>query len=296
MAQTVFTSQGDKVRLDRIPTGPPGGITKEKARKRFAALAAELFDLQDALWGAKVNAVMVVLQGRDTAGKDGAIKHVAGCLNPRGVSVVSFGVPTDEERAHDFLWRVHRHAPRLGEFAIFNRSHYEDVLVVRVHGLAPRRLWKERYGHIADFEELLAEHGTIVLKYFLHISRKEQKKRLLERESDPKAAWKLNAKDWQEREHWDDYTEAYEDALSKTAAAHAPWTVVPADAKWYRNLVIAESIVEALRARRADWKRTLGELARKRRAELAAFRSGARSAGLARAAERSSSRSTPRRR
>jgi len=295
MAQTVFTSQGDKVRLDRIPTGPPGGITKEKARKRFAALAAELFDLQDALWGAKVNAVMVVLQGRDTAGKDGAIKHVAGCLNPRGVSVVSFGVPTDEERAHDFLWRVHRHAPRLGEFAIFNRSHYEDVLVVRVHGLAPRRLWKERYGHIADFEELLAEHGTIVLKYFLHISRKEQKKRLLERESDPKAAWKLNAKDWQEREHWDDYTEAYEDALSKTAAAHAPWTVVPADAKWYRNLVIAESIVEALRRRRADWKRTLGELARKRRAELAAFRSGARSAGLARAAERSSSRSTPRR-
>jgi len=296
MAQTVFNGQGEKVRLDRIPTEPPGGITKEKARKRFEALGAELFELQDALWGAKVNSVMVVLQGRDSAGKDGAIKHVAGCLNPRGVSVVSFGVPTDEERAHDFLWRVHRHAPRLGEFAIFNRSHYEDVLVVRVHGLVPRRLWKERYGHIADFEELLAEHGTIVLKYFLHINKKEQKKRLLERESDPKAAWKLNANDWKEREHWDDYTEAYEDAISKTAAPHAPWTVVPADAKWYRNLVIAESIVEALRARRADWKKTLDETARKRRAELAALRSEARSAGLARAAERSSSRSTPRRR
>jgi PPK2 family polyphosphate:nucleotide phosphotransferase len=296
MARTVFSKHGERVRLDGIPTGPPGGITKEKARKRFEALGAELFDLQDALWGAKVNSVMVVLQGRDSAGKDGAIKHVAGCLNPRGVSVVSFGVPTDEERAHDFLWRVHRHAPRLGEFAIFNRSHYEDVLVVRVHGLVPRRLWKERYGHIADFEELLAEHGTIVLKYFLHISKKEQKKRLLERESDPKAAWKLNANDWKEREHWDDYTEAYEDAISKTAAPHAPWTVVPADAKWYRNLVIAESIVEALRARRADWKKTLDETARKRRAELAALRSEARSAGLARAAERSSSRSTPRRR
>ena len=296
MARTVFSKSGEKVRLDGIPTGPPGAITKEKARTRFEALGAELFDLQDALWGAKVNSVMVVLQGRDSAGKDGAIKHVAGCLNPRGVSVVSFGVPTDEERAHDFLWRVHRHAPRLGEFAIFKRSHYEDVLVVRVHGLVPRQLWKERYGHIADFEELLAEHGTIVLKYFLHISKKEQKKRLLERESDPKAAWKLNANDWKEREHWDEYTEAYEDAISKTAAPHAPWTVVPADAKWYRNLVIAESIVEALRARRTGWKKTLDETARKRRAELAALRSEARSAGLARAAVRSSSRSTPRRR
>jgi PPK2 family polyphosphate:nucleotide phosphotransferase len=272
LTKTLFTEPGEKVRLDEIPTDPPGAITKAKARKRFEALGAKLFELQDALWGAKVNSVMVVLQGRDSAGKDGAIKHVAGCLNPRGVSVVSFGVPTDEERAHDFLWRVHRHAPRLGEFAIFNRSHYEDVLVVRVHGLAPRRLWKERYGHIADFEELLAEHGTIVLKYFLHISQKEQKERLLERESDPKTAWKLNANDWKERSRWDEYTEAYEDAISKTAAPHAPWMVVPADAKWYRNLVIAESIVEALRRRRADWKRTLDEMARKRRAELAAWR------------------------
>lgn len=272
MAQTVFSRRGQKVRLDKIPTDPPAAITKQTARKRFAALGTELFELQDGMWGAKVNSVMVVLQGRDSAGKDGAIKHVAGCLNPRGVSVVSFGVPTEEERAHDFLWRVHRHAPRLGEFAIFNRSHYEDVLVVRVHELVPRSLWKERYDHIADFEELLAEHGTIVLKYFLHISKQEQKKRLLERESDPKAAWKLNANDWKEREYWDEYTEAYEDAISKTAAPHAPWTIVPADAKWYRNLVIAESVVEALRGRRADWKKTLDAMARKRRAELAGYR------------------------
>ena len=272
MAQTVFSRHGEKVRLDKIPTDPPAGITKQTARRRFAVLGTELFELQDAMWGAKLNSVMVVLQGRDSAGKDGAIKHVAGCLNPRGVSVVSFGVPTEEERAHDFLWRVHRHAPRLGEFAIFNRSHYEDVLVVRVHGLVPRSLWKERYDHIADFEELLAEHGTIVLKYFLHISKQEQKKRLLERESDPKAAWKLNANDWKERVYWDEYTEAYEDAISKTAAPHAPWTIVPADAKWYRNLVIAESVVEALRGRRADWKKTLDAMARKRRAELAGYR------------------------
>jgi PPK2 family polyphosphate:nucleotide phosphotransferase len=272
MARTVFSERGERVLLDSIPTGPPKGITKEKARQRFTALGAELFELQDAMFGAKVNSAMVVLQGRDSAGKDGTIKHVAGCLNPRGVNVVSFGVPTLEERQHDFLWRVHRHAPRLGEFSIFNRSHYEDVLVVRVHGLVPKKLWKERYDHIADFEELLAEHGTIVLKYFLHISRKEQEERLLERERTPQTAWKLNANDWKERDCWDEYTEAYEDAISKTAARHAPWTVVPADKKWYRNLVVAESIAEALRTHRTGWKSTLEEMGRKRRAELAAYR------------------------
>jgi PPK2 family polyphosphate:nucleotide phosphotransferase len=273
VAKTVFTHRGEKVRLDEISTEPPRRISKEQALKRFDALGAELFALQDALWGAKINSVVLVLQGRDSAGKDGAIKHVAGCLNPRGVSVVSFGVPTAEEREHDFLGRVHRHAPRLGEFAIFNRSHYEDVLVVRVHGLAPRKLWQERYGHIADFEELLAEHGTIVLKYFLHISKKEQKKRLLEREQAAQTAWKLNANDWKERDHWDEYTQAYDDAISKTAAPHAPWIVVPADAKWYRNLVVAESLVEALRGHRKAWNRTLDEMGRKRRTELAAWRS-----------------------
>jgi len=280
----VCIERSAKIRLDRIGADPPKGATKRKARERFAKLGEELFDLQDEMWGAKVNSVLVVLQGRDSAGKDGAIKHVAGCLNPRGVRVHSFGVPTDEEREHDFLWRVHRHAPRLGEFAIFNRSHYEDVLVARVHELVPRSLWKERYGHIADFEELLAEHGTIVLKYFLHIDKHEQKERLLERERDPRAAWKLNPNDWKEREHWDDYTEAYEDAISRTAAPHAPWIVVPANAKWYRNLVVAESIVEALREHRKVWRRTLGDMGRKRRAELAAARS-ARRAGAQRLRE-----------
>ena len=268
----IYKDRGGKVRLDDISTEPPKAITKEKARKRFETLGQELFELQDALWGAKLNSVLVVLQGRDTAGKDGSIKHVAGYLNPRGVNVVSFGVPTAEEREHDFLWRVHRHSPRLGEFALFNRSHYEDVLVVRVHKLAPKALWKERYGHIADFEELLAEHGTIVLKYFLHITKAEQKQRLLEREEDPAKAWKLNANDWKERDFWDAYTEAYEDAISKTAAKHAPWIVVPANAKWYRNLVIAESIVEALRAHRKGWRRKLQDMAAQAKAALAAYR------------------------
>ncbi len=274
----VFDRQGAKVRLDDISAEPPKGMTREKAEERFATLGQELFDLQDAMFGSKVNSVMVVLQGRDSAGKDGAIKHVVGCLNPRGVIVTSFGVPTPEEREHDFLWRVHRHAPRLGEFSIFNRSHYEDVLVVRVHDLAPKAVWKERYGHIRDFEELLAEHGTIILKYFLHITKKEQEERLLEREESPETAWKLNPNDWKERDHWDEYTEAYEDAISKTAAKHAPWTVVPANAKWYRNLVIAESIVEALRRRRKDWESTLEKMGREGREELAAYRAQAAAA------------------
>jgi PPK2 family polyphosphate:nucleotide phosphotransferase len=267
-----LTEPGVEVRLDAITPEPPKGMTREKAQARLAELGAELSGLQDAMWGAKSNSVLVVLQGRDTAGKDGAIKHVAGFLNPRGVNVVSFGAPTAEEREHDFLWRVHRHAPRLGEFAIFNRSHYEDVLVVRVRGLAPKSVWKERYGHIADFEELLAEHGTIVLKFFLHISKKEQKERLLEREKAPETAWKLNPNDWVEREYWDDYTEAYEDAISRTAAPQAPWIVVPANAKWYRNLVVAESVVEALRRHRKGWSRKLDRMGRERRAALAAFR------------------------
>ena len=272
MAATVFDRPGDKVDLEAISAEPPKGMTREKAEPRLAELGDELGELQDQMFGSKANSVLVVLQGRDTAGKDGSIKHVAGYLNPRGVNVVSFGVPTAEEREHDFLWRVHRHSPRLGEFSIFNRSHYEDVLVVRVHNLVPKPLWKERYGHIADFEELLAEHGTIVLKYFLHITKAEQKQRLLEREEDPAKAWKLNANDWKERGFWDAYTEAYEDAISKTAAKHAPWIVVPANAKWYRNLVIAESIVEALRAHRKGWRRKLQDMAAQAKAALAAYR------------------------
>lgn len=272
MPKLLIDTPGSKVRLNDFSAEPPKGMTRDKAEKRFAALGRELFALQDAMWGARVNSVLVVLQGRDSAGKDGTIKHVAGCLNPRGVSVASFGVPTTEEREHDFLWRIHKHAPRRGEFALFNRSHYEDVLVVRVHDLAPKKLWQQRYGHIRDFEELLAEHGTIVLKYFLHITRDEQEERLLEREKEPETAWKLNPNDWKERDHWDEYTAAYEDAISKTAAPYAPWIIVPANSKWYRNLVVAESIVDALRDHRKNWDKKLEEMGRAGRAGLAAYR------------------------
>jgi PPK2 family polyphosphate:nucleotide phosphotransferase len=274
MPRTFFDRPGGKLRLDDVSAEPPKDMTREKAEPRLVELGEELFMLQDEMFASKASSVLVVLQGRDTAGKDGTIKHVAGYLNPRGVSVVSFGVPTAEEREHDFLWRVHRHSPRLGEFAIFNRSHYEDVLVARVHGLVPKALWKARYAHIADFEALLAEQGTIVLKYFLHITKREQKERLLERENDPANAWKLNPNDWKERDYWDEYTDAYEDAISKTAAAHAPWMVVPANAKWYRNLVVAQSIVEALRAHRKGWRRKLKSMAVEAKAGLASYRRG----------------------
>jgi PPK2 family polyphosphate:nucleotide phosphotransferase len=272
VAITVFDKPDAKVRLDKISEKPPKGLTEEQAQKELQKLGEELFELQDLLWGARRHSVLVVLQGRDSAGKDGAIKHVAGFLNQRGVHVTSFGSPTPEELEHDFLWRIHRHMPRKGEFAIFNRSHYEDVLVVRVHDLAPKALWKERFGHIRDFEELLAEHGTIVLKFFLHISKDEQKKRLLKREEDSRKAWKLNTGDWEDREHWDDYTEAYEEAISRTATKEAPWHIVPADAKWYRNLVVARAIVEALRPHQRTWQKYLDSVGEQKKAELTAYK------------------------
>ena len=196
MFVTTFDKTDAKVRLSEIPTKPPRDVSREDAEARFRTLGDELFELQDLLWGARTHGVLIVLQGLDTAGKDGAIKHVAGCLNPRGISVVSFGVPTKEEIEHDFLWRVHKHTPRRGEFAIFNRSHYEDVLVVRVESLAPASIWKERYGHIRDFEELLVEHNTIVLKFFLHISKDEQEKRLLEEVSQALATYEEESREF----------------------------------------------------------------------------------------------------
>lgn len=264
--------QAAKVKLDRISAAPPKKADRDEAKTEFDALGEELFDLQDLLWGAKMNSVLIVLQGRDTAGKDGTIKNVVGCLNPRGVSVTSFGVPSTEEREHDFLWRVHRQTPRQGEFSIFNRSHYEDVLVARVNNLVPKPLWKSRYQHIRDFETLLAEHGTLVLKFFLHISQEEQEQRLLAREKEPRKAWKISAGDWEDRKHWADYTQAYEDVFAQTSTELAPWHLVPSDAKWYRNLVVARTVAEALRPYRQQWQDRLDEVGVAKKAELKAWR------------------------
>ena len=272
MPTTILDKPGKKVDLDDVSPNPPKQFSKEEANERLGKLSEELFDLQALMWGARTHSVLIVLQGRDAAGKDGAIKHVAGAFNPRGVHVASFGVPTTEEREHDFLWRIHQHTPRKGEISIFNRSHYEDVLVVRVHDLAPKSLWKHRFEHINDFEQLLCEHNTIVLKFFLHISKEEQEQRLLERERDPKTAWKLNVGDWQERELWSEFTEAYEDVLAKCATKAAPWHIVPADSKWYRNLVVAEAVRDAMKPHKKTWEEKLESEGRTRDAELKAFR------------------------
>ena len=272
-----FEEEG-KVKLDEIPVEPPDDVSKKEAKDRFDELSEEIFELQDWMWGAKTHSVLLILQGRDAAGKDGTVKHMSGALNPRGVVVTSFGVPTEEERQHDFLWRVHKQVPQAGRIAVFNRSHYEDVLVVRVKDLVPKKIWKERYGLINAFERTLAEGNCILLKFFLHISKDEQEKRLLAREKDPADAWKLNIDDWKDRERWDEYTEAYEDAIARCATPDAPWIVVPANARWYRDLIVAEALADAMRPHNAEWRKTLDEQGKVRRRDLEEWRAAHRAA------------------
>jgi PPK2 family polyphosphate:nucleotide phosphotransferase len=248
---------GKGVDLDAVDPRHNAGLTKEEGLALIPDLQAELSALQELCYAAEHQAVLIVLQGMDTSGKDGTIKHVMDSVNPQGCRVVTFKAPTPVERSHDFLWRVHAGVPPRGLFGIFNRSHYEDVLIVRVHGLVPEPVWRARYEHINAFEKLLADDGTIVLKFFLHISKEEQAARLLERETDKDKRWKLNAADYLERERWPAYMEAYQDALSACATPYAPWYVVPADRKWFRNLAVAQAVVEALRPHRDDWQAAL---------------------------------------
>ncbi|MFN7942680.1 MAG: polyphosphate kinase 2 family protein [Thermoanaerobaculia bacterium] len=239
---------GKSVDLDRFDPDDSGSFPgdKEAAEPELERLNRRLEDLQELLFAAGKARVLVVLQGMDTSGKDGVIRHVFDGVNPLGVKVASFKVPTADELAHDFLWRVHARVPANGELVIFNRSHYEDVLVVRVHGLTPKAVWQARYRQIVEFERLLAETGTVILKFFLHISRDEQKRRLEDRLADRTKQWKFNPGDLKERALWKPYRQAYEDALAKTSTPAAPWYVVPANKKWYRNFVVASILVEAL--------------------------------------------------
>jgi PPK2 family polyphosphate:nucleotide phosphotransferase len=269
---------GTRVRLHDIDPGANGGLTKEEGRARFAELNAELDVMQEELYAAGIHALLLILQGMDTAGKDGAIRNVMLNLNPQGCRVESFKAPTEEELAHDFLWRVHKVVPRKGMVGVFNRSHYEDVLVVRVHSLVPELVWRARYDQINAFERLLADTGTIIVKCFLHISKEEQEQRLRAREEDVAKAWKLSAGDWRERERWGDYMAAYEEALTRCSTDHAPWYIIPANRKWYRDLAISEALVETLRPYRDDWRRALDAMSRARRAELEAFRAEQRRA------------------
>jgi len=232
---------------DRDP-GETLGLDKEAAAEKTEKNIARLDELQYLMYAEHRRALLVVLQGMDGAGKDGTIRHVMRGLNPQGCRVTSFKAPSAEEANHDFLWRVHRAVPPSGEVAIFNRSHYEDVLAARVRKLVPKAVWTRRYDHINRFEQLLADSDIVIAKFFLHISKDEQRRRFEERLRDPTKQWKLSPSDLEDRTHWDDYVTAYQDALTRCSTSEAPWFIVPADKKWFRNFAVSRILVETLEA------------------------------------------------
>ena len=243
---------GSSPRLARVDPKDTSAFdgSKAEAEDRIERLRAELDRLQELFYADHRHAMLVVLQGMDSAGKDGVIRHVFSGVNPQGVEVASFKVPTDEERDHDFLWRVHRHAPAKGRIAIFNRSHYEDVLAVRVHRLVPKDVWMRRYRSINEFERTLVDEGTSVLKFFLHIDRREQRERIRARLADPTKRWKFSASDVRERTFWPKYKAAYEELLARTSTHHAPWYVIPSDHKGFRNWAVSRVLVDTLKGLR----------------------------------------------
>jgi PPK2 family polyphosphate:nucleotide phosphotransferase len=238
---------GQKLKLSKIDPAYKGKHESEEAAKaETERYHKKLAHQQALLYAENKHSVLVVLQAMDAGGKDGTIKHVFGAVNPQGVRVARFNVPTAIESAHDFLWRVHPHAPGTGEIAIFNRSHYEDVLIARVHKLASKASWARSYRHIRDFEALLAEKKTTILKFFLHISKDEQLARFAQRLDDSARNWKISEADYTEREFWDEYAEAYEEAIAETSAPHAPWYVIPSNHKWFRSLAVSQIMADTM--------------------------------------------------
>jgi PPK2 family polyphosphate:nucleotide phosphotransferase len=246
---------GTRVDLASIPTRSDEGweAGKQAGKRRIEEIAAELASWQELFYADGRHRLLVVLQAMDTAGKDSTIRDVFGRMNPQGVRVASFGVPTDRELAHDYLWRVHPHVPADGTITIFNRSHYEDVLVVRVEGLVEEARWSRRFGHIVEFERLLADEGTTVIKFFIHISEDEQRERLQARLDDPEKRWKFDPGDLGTRAKWDAYEQAYAEVIERTSTEHAPWYVIPGDRKWYRKLVIGEIMLDVFRSMDLSW-------------------------------------------
>jgi PPK2 family polyphosphate:nucleotide phosphotransferase len=233
---------------------------KGEAEKCIQELNTRLEALQELLFAQGKHKILVVLQGMDTSGKDGVIRRVFEGVNPQGVRVASFKVPTAPELAHDYLWRIHQQVPGRGEMVIFNRSQYEDVLVVRVHNLVPPEQWKRRYAQINQFEQMLVEEGTTILKFFLHIDAEEQRQRLLARLDEPAKRWKFNPGDLEERKLWDEYQKAYESVLSKTSQDGAPWIIVPANRKWYRDLIISAALVDTLKELKMEYPQPAEDL------------------------------------
>jgi PPK2 family polyphosphate:nucleotide phosphotransferase len=260
-AEKLMVNPGHRFALDRIdPSRTPGVQNKEKAGPLIEKNLRRLAELQYLLYAESRRAVLIVIQAMDAGGKDGTIRHVMSGLNPQGCKVTSFKVPTAEELHHDFLWRIHKAAPSAGEFGIFNRSHYEDVLVVRVHKIVPKDVWSERYQQINAFEEMLCLNQVTVIKFFLHISREEQEKRFAERVADTTKQWKISEADFSERRYWDKYMSAYEDALVKCSTPWAPWFVIPADHKWYRNLAVSNILVEKLEELRMEFPKPIADI------------------------------------
>lgn len=237
---------GSKFKIGKWKADDTYGISKGDADKASSVHVEKLAGLHDLLYAEQKRALLVVLQGMDAAGKDGTIRRVMTGVNPQGCTVTPFKQPTTLELNHDFLWRVHAAVPPKGAIGIFNRSHYEDVLIARVHKLVPADVWKKRYAQINNFEEILTRSGVHILKFFLHISSDEQKKRFDERMTDPRKNWKISPADWKEREYWDQYQEAYQDAIAKCSTKYAPWYVIPSDHKWFRNYSVGEVVVNTL--------------------------------------------------
>ena len=245
--EKLLANPGEKLKLAKIdPAGTPGCDSKEEGLARLEKNIQRLRVLQYQLYAEGKRSVLAVLQGIDAGGKDGTVQKVMSGLNPQGVSVTSFKAPAGEEKEHDYLWRVHKAIPRKGQIGIFNRSHYEDVLVVRVHNYVPKEVWQKRYEQINQFEEMLADNGMKIMKFFLYISKDEQKKRFEDRIHDPAKNWKFSSADLEERKFWDDYTAAFEEAIERCSKKHAPWYVIPANRNWYRNLAVSEIIRESL--------------------------------------------------
>lgn len=248
MADKLIPPHGKAVRLADYPTRTTSSIEKEQGVAELEALQVELDELQDLFRADGRFGLLIILQAIDAGGKDGTIRAVFHRVDPLGIRAVGFKAPTEEELAHDYLWRIHAMTPGKGETAIFNRSHYEDVLVVRVKDLVPKERWSRRYGHINAFEQLLVDEGTVILKFFLHVSKEEQRERLQERVDDPRKQWKFRRGDLEDRALWDDYQHAFETMIERCNTPYAPWHIVPADQNWYRNLVVARAIVDKLKS------------------------------------------------
>jgi PPK2 family polyphosphate:nucleotide phosphotransferase len=245
---------GSKVNLSKWHTEDRGGFKdKDEAAPLIEKHLEKLRELQGVMYAEAKHALLVVFQAMDAGGKDGAIQHIFSGVNPQGCQVTSFKVPSDLEKRHDFLWRHHFSCPPRGIIGVHNRSHYEAVLVERVKNIVPKHMWKERYDHINDWEEMLTESGTTIIKFFLHISKDEQKKRLQDRLSDPQKMWKFSSTDVEEREHWDAYQKAYEDLLERCSTSVAPWYIVPSDVKWFRNWVISDALVRTLKGLKMEF-------------------------------------------